>query len=223
MTGSRCRRGRRTSPTRTVRAGNSSFRKSSVAIRRSSSSSGGAIGYSLTGVTSEQVLFLLYGTGANGKGTLDEHHQAGARGLRVEHAVRHDRVERAHGDSQRPRGARRPALRDRRETNDGARLNEARVKALTGMRSDHRAVPSRRVLRVEAVREVLAQREPQAHRAGRLARLLATAAAGPVHAALRREPGARRGTEVQRPPPFSRGACGAVSIGSNAGCPRRPS
>jgi putative DNA primase/helicase len=29
-----------------------------------------AIGYSLTGITAEQVLFLLYGTGSNGKGTL---------------------------------------------------------------------------------------------------------------------------------------------------------
>ena len=29
-----------------------------------------AIGYSVSGLTSEQVLFLQYGTGANGKGTL---------------------------------------------------------------------------------------------------------------------------------------------------------
>src|SRR5260370_36491276 len=28
-----------------------------------------AVGYSLTGATSEQVLFFLYGTGANGKST----------------------------------------------------------------------------------------------------------------------------------------------------------
>lgn len=91
-----------------------------------------AIGYSLTGDTSEQALFLLYGTGANGKGTLI------------------NTLKRALGDyawnmpfatiemrdrSSIPNDL--AALVNRRfvvasETNDGARLNESRVKALTG-------------------------------------------------------------------------------------------
>ncbi len=91
-----------------------------------------ALGYSLTGDTSEQCLFLLYGTGANGKGslvntfarvlgdyawnmpfsTIELHQRA---------AIPNDRA----------------ALAGRRfvvaaETNDGTRLNESRVKMLTG-------------------------------------------------------------------------------------------
>jgi putative DNA primase/helicase len=91
-----------------------------------------AVGYSLTGDTSEQCLFLLYGTGANGKGTFA------------------NTLKRALGDyawnmpfvsiEMRDRSAipnDMAALFNRRfviasETNDGARLNEARLKALTG-------------------------------------------------------------------------------------------
>lgn len=91
-----------------------------------------ALGYSLTGITTEQVLFLLYGTGANGKGTLtntlkrvlgDYGHNMPFQTieLRDRAAIPNDLA----------------ALLNRRfviasETNDGARLNEARVKALTG-------------------------------------------------------------------------------------------
>ena len=91
-----------------------------------------AVGYSLTGITTEQVLFLCYGTGANGKGTFA------------------NTLKRAVGDyacnmpfatvelnqrSSIPNDV--AALLGRRfvvasETNDGTRLNEARVKALTG-------------------------------------------------------------------------------------------
>ena len=91
-----------------------------------------AVGYSLTGITTEQVLFLLFGTGANGKGTFV------------------NTLKRALGDyaynmpfatvelnqrSSIPNDV--AALLGRRfvvasETNDGTRLNEARVKALTG-------------------------------------------------------------------------------------------
>ena len=91
-----------------------------------------AIGYSLTGITTEQVLFLLYGTGANGKGTLT------------------NTIKRVLGDyawnmpfttiEMKDRTAipnDLAALVGRRfviasETNDGTRMNEARVKALTG-------------------------------------------------------------------------------------------
>jgi len=91
-----------------------------------------AIGYSLTGLTIEQVLFLLYGSGANGKSVL----------LRILRAVfgkyaynmpfstveLRDRAAIPNDVA---------ALADKRlvtaaETNDGARFNEARIKALTG-------------------------------------------------------------------------------------------
>jgi P4 family phage/plasmid primase-like protien len=88
-----------------------------------------AIGYSLTGITTEQVLFLLYGTGANGKGnTLKRvlgdyawNMPFATVELRDRAAIPNDLA----------------ALVNRRfvitsETNDGTRLNEARVKALTG-------------------------------------------------------------------------------------------
>lgn len=91
-----------------------------------------AVGYSLTGDTTEQVLFVLHGTGSNGKGTFA------------------NRLNRIFGDyawnmpfstlelrgrSAIPNDV--AALVGRRfvtasETNDGTRLNEARIKALTG-------------------------------------------------------------------------------------------
>jgi putative DNA primase/helicase len=91
-----------------------------------------AVGYSLSGITTEQCLFLGYGTGANGKGTFA------------------NTIKRALGDyawnmpfatiELRDRAAipnDLAALVNRRfviasETNDGTRLNESRVKALTG-------------------------------------------------------------------------------------------
>jgi putative DNA primase/helicase len=91
-----------------------------------------SIGYSLTGCTSEQVLFLLHGRGANGKGTLTNmlkrvlsdyawNMPFATIEMRDRSAIPNDLA----------------ALVNRRfviasETNDGSRLNEARVKALTG-------------------------------------------------------------------------------------------
>lgn len=91
-----------------------------------------ALGYSLTGVTTEQVLFLLYGTGSNGKGTLTTtvkkvlgdyawNMPFATIELKDRAAIPNDLA----------------ALVGRRfitasETNDGTRLNEARIKTLTG-------------------------------------------------------------------------------------------
>ncbi len=91
-----------------------------------------AVGYSILGVTSEQCLFVLYGTGANGKSTFVSTLKSvlgdyawnmpfSTIELRDRTSIPNDLA----------------ALVGRRfviasETNDGARLNEARVKALTG-------------------------------------------------------------------------------------------
>jgi putative DNA primase/helicase len=91
-----------------------------------------AVGYSLVGVTTEQVLFLLYGTGANGKGTFANtlKHALGDYAWNMPFTT----VE-LHERSAIPNDL--AALVNRRfvtasETNEGTRLNEARVKALTG-------------------------------------------------------------------------------------------
>lgn len=91
-----------------------------------------AIGYSLTGDTSEQCLFLCYGKGANGKGTFTQTlaHVLGD----YSYAMPFSTVE-LHQRSSIPNDL--AALLNRRfvsasETNDGTRLNESRVKALTG-------------------------------------------------------------------------------------------
>ena len=91
-----------------------------------------AIGYSLTGITTEQVLFVLYGTGANGKGSLTNtlNRVLADYGWNMPFAT----IE-MQNRSGIPNDL--AALMNRRfvsasETNDGARLNEARVKALTG-------------------------------------------------------------------------------------------
>jgi putative DNA primase/helicase len=91
-----------------------------------------AIGYSLTGITTEQCLFLAYGTGANGKSTFLQavmctlgdyalNTPFSTFELRQRAGIPNDLA----------------ALVNRRfvmasETNDGTLLNEARVKALTG-------------------------------------------------------------------------------------------
>jgi putative DNA primase/helicase len=91
-----------------------------------------AIGYSLTGATTEQCLFLCYGTGANGKSTLMQTlaYMLGDYGYTMPFATL-DFYQR----SAIPNDL--AALVGRRfvcasETNDGTRLNESRVKNLTG-------------------------------------------------------------------------------------------
>ncbi|MFC1959247.1 phage/plasmid primase, P4 family [Chloroflexota bacterium] len=91
-----------------------------------------AIGYSLTGDISEHCFFLCYGIGANGKSTL----------LNILGEVAGDYAANTafntleHG-RQSSTGQELVQLRGRRvvlssETNDGSRLNEARIKAITG-------------------------------------------------------------------------------------------
>jgi putative DNA primase/helicase len=91
-----------------------------------------AIGYSITGVTTEQVLFLLYGTGANGKGTFVNtlKRVLGDYAWNMPFATIEMKDRAAIPNDL-------AALVNRRfviasETNDGTRLNESRVKALTG-------------------------------------------------------------------------------------------
>lgn len=91
-----------------------------------------ALGYSATGDTSEQVLFINYGGGANGKGT----HQTMDREALGPYAYNapFSTIEMKGRQSQTFDLA---DLAGRRfvtasETNESARLNEARVKALTG-------------------------------------------------------------------------------------------
>lgn len=91
-----------------------------------------AIGYALTGLTTEQCLWLLFGTGANGKGTLLNTLMwiLGDYAYNMPFST----IEQ-HQRSSIPNDV--AALMGRRfvvasETNDGTRLNEARVKALTG-------------------------------------------------------------------------------------------
>jgi len=90
-----------------------------------------AIGYALTGLTAEQVWFLLYGTGANGKGTFTRilSHVLGDYAFNLPFSTFEARPGGIPNDL--------AALAGRRfvtasETNDGTRLNEARIKALTG-------------------------------------------------------------------------------------------
>jgi putative DNA primase/helicase len=91
-----------------------------------------AIGYSLTGNTSEQVFFLLYGTGANGKGTLTNtlKRLLGDYAWNMPFATIEMKDRAAIPNDVAALAGRRFVIAS--ETNDGARLNEARVKALTG-------------------------------------------------------------------------------------------
>lgn len=91
-----------------------------------------AVGYSLTGITSEQCMFLCYGKGANGKSVLLAVLRAIAGGYAYNAPFSLFEI---HGRSAIPNDL--AALVGRRlvtssETNEGTRLNEARVKALTG-------------------------------------------------------------------------------------------
>lgn len=91
-----------------------------------------AVGYSLTGDTREQVLFILYGSGANGKSTLLET-LAGMLGDYANATPPETLLTRAKGaipnDVARLRGAR---LVTAVEAEEGARLAESLVKQMTG-------------------------------------------------------------------------------------------
>jgi putative DNA primase/helicase len=91
-----------------------------------------ALGYALTGLTTEQVLFILWGTGANGKSTL----LTSAVGLLADYAVstRPETFMVKKGDTIPNDVAR---LKDARlviavEADTGQRLDEGRVKGMTG-------------------------------------------------------------------------------------------
>jgi putative DNA primase/helicase len=91
-----------------------------------------AAGYSLTGITSEQALFLLYGTGSNGKGTYSNtlKRVLGDYAFNMPFATLESRDRAAIPNDLAALVGRRFVIAS--ETNDGTRLNEARVKALTG-------------------------------------------------------------------------------------------
>ena len=91
-----------------------------------------AIGYSLTGVTNEQVVFILYGTGANGKSTFVET----IRKLLARYALQANftsfldtRNEGARNDLARLSGAR---FVTAVEAGEGRRLSETVIKQVTG-------------------------------------------------------------------------------------------
>ncbi len=91
-----------------------------------------AIGYALTGLTTEQILLFLYGLGANGKSTLLEllHRLFGDYAAKADSSsllVR--RNEGPRNDLAALVGARLVAAS---EANEGSRLDEATIKALTG-------------------------------------------------------------------------------------------
>ena len=90
-----------------------------------------ALGYSLTGVTSEQVLPMLYGSGANGKTTFLEavRDLLGDYGQQAPAETFLERRDSIPNDVARLRGARFVAAT---ETGEGRRLNEVLVKRMTG-------------------------------------------------------------------------------------------
>lgn len=92
-----------------------------------------AVGYSLTGLTTEQVLFILYGTGANGKsvflnlmGDLLGNYSLTTPASTFKDNPYHDGIP---NDIARMAGAR---FVKSIEVKEGTRLNEERIKALTG-------------------------------------------------------------------------------------------
>ena len=93
-----------------------------------------AVGYSLTGSTREQIIFLLEGGGSNGKSTVLEILRAVA-GDFARHTPSSTLLEQPRGndaipnDLARLRGVR---LVTASETGDGRRINEERVKAISG-------------------------------------------------------------------------------------------
>ena len=91
-----------------------------------------AVGYSILGLTSEQCLFLLYGTGANGKGTFTNTLKFvfGDYAWNMPFATIEMRDRAAIPNDLAALVGRRFIIAS--ETNDGTRLNEARLKALSG-------------------------------------------------------------------------------------------
>lgn len=91
-----------------------------------------AVGYSLTGLTHEHCFWIMYGSGRNGKGTINWALEAlaGEYGTDADPKVFEAKKESGTGEELAIlRGAR---LVLASETQDGYRLNEARIKALTG-------------------------------------------------------------------------------------------
>jgi putative DNA primase/helicase len=91
-----------------------------------------AVGYSLTGITTEQALFLGYGSGSNGKGTFANRLQRllGDYAFNMPFATIEFRDRAAIPNDVAALVAKRFVIAA--ELNDGTRLNEGRVKALTG-------------------------------------------------------------------------------------------
>ena len=92
-----------------------------------------AIGYSLTGSTEEQVMFILYGSGRNGKSVFMDvlKHVAGsyARSMQAKSIMVQQTSSAANSDIARLKGAR---LVTASEPNEGVRLDEGLIKELTG-------------------------------------------------------------------------------------------
>jgi putative DNA primase/helicase len=91
-----------------------------------------AVGYNLTGLTSEQCLFLCYGTGANGKSTFLEvlRHIWGGYGYNLPFSAFELKARSAISNDIAAIAGKR--LVTALETNESVQLNEARIKALTG-------------------------------------------------------------------------------------------
>ncbi|WP_191988748.1 phage/plasmid primase, P4 family [Levilactobacillus fujinensis] len=92
-----------------------------------------AVGYSLTGSTKEQVMFILYGNGRNGKSifidTIADTLGNYARSMQADSIMVKNSSSAANSDIARLEGAR---LVTSSEPNDGLRLDEGLVKQLTG-------------------------------------------------------------------------------------------
>ncbi|MFD1441416.1 phage/plasmid primase, P4 family [Lacticaseibacillus hegangensis] len=92
-----------------------------------------AVGYSLTGSVEEQVMFILYGTGRNGKSVFMDtlKHIAGSysRTMQAKSIMVQQSSSSANSDIARLKGAR---LVSASEPNEGVRLDEGLIKELTG-------------------------------------------------------------------------------------------
>jgi hypothetical protein len=121
-----------------------------------------AVGYSLTGMTSERCFFLLHGIGANGKTTFLEI----VRAIAGDYATQTDFTTFLEKKSDGPRndiarlfGAR---VVTSSEVGEGKRFAESLVKSLTGAEMITARFLNRRILRVHADVQGLPRRESQA-------------------------------------------------------------